>query len=61
MVAQTDAPGFVDVLANIIDGSVTQARTYGPSPNAIGNTPEPSAVTLLLLGTVGLVRRLRRR
>ena len=61
MVAQTDAPGFINVLANIIDGSVVQTPTFGPSPNAIGNTPEPSALTLLVLGTIGFARRLRRR
>jgi hypothetical protein len=61
MVVQTDAPGFINVLANIIDGSVVQTPTFGPSPNAIGNTPEPSALTLLVLGTIGFARRHRRR
>jgi|tagenome__1003787_1003787.scaffolds.fasta_scaffold20953682_2 hypothetical protein len=61
LVAQTNAPGFIDVLANIIDGSVVQVATFGPSPNPPqGGFPEPSALTLLLLGTFGLVWRHRR-
>jgi hypothetical protein len=58
LVIQSNAPGFIDVLANIIDGSVVQTRTYGPIPDAIFS-PEPSALSLLLIGTFGLVRRRR--
>lgn len=60
LVVQTNAPGFVDVLANIIDGSVVQAPTYGPIPDPLF-APEPSALTLLLLGGFGFVPRRRRR
>ena len=60
LVAQTNAPGFVEVLANIIDGSVVQVGTYGPSPVPPGDIPEPGALSLLLLGTFGLARRHRR-
>jgi len=61
LVIQTNAPGFIDVLANIIDGSVVQTMTYGPIPSVpLGGFPEPSALTLLLLGTFGLVWQRRR-
>ena len=61
LVIQTNAPGFIEILANIIDGSVVQAATFGPSPSPpLGGFPEPSALTLLLLGTFGLVWRRRR-
>jgi hypothetical protein len=61
LVIQTNAPGFIDVLANIIDGSVVQAPTFRPSPSPpLAGFPEPSALTLLMLGTFGLVWRRRR-
>ena len=60
LVVQTNAPGFVDVLANIIDGSVVQAATYGPIPDPLF-APEPSALALLLVGAFGIVPRCRRR
>jgi hypothetical protein len=61
MVVQTNAPGYVDVLANVIDGSVVQMPTFGPSATPIGGTPEPSSLTLLLLGACGLVRQRKNR
>jgi hypothetical protein len=61
LVIQTNAPGYIEVLANIIDGSVVQVVTFGPSPSPpLGGFPEPTALTLLLLGTFGLVWRRRR-
>jgi hypothetical protein len=61
MVAQTNAPGLVRVLANVIDGSVVQMPTFGPSATPVGGTPEPSSALLLLLGSLGLVQRGRAR
>jgi hypothetical protein len=62
MVVQTDAPGYVSVLANVIDGSVVQVPTFGPTPNPPGGGfPEPSSLMLLLLGTCGLVRHRQNR
>jgi hypothetical protein len=56
LVVQTNAPYFVDVLANVIDGSVVQVPTFGPAASPVGGFPEPSSFTLLLLGACGLVR-----
>lgn len=61
MVVQTDAPGYIDALANVIDGSVVQVPTFGPAPTPPGGLPEPSSVTLLLLGVCGFARQRRHR
>jgi hypothetical protein len=62
MVVQTNAPGYIGVLANVIDGSVVQVPTYGPSPTPIGgDIPEPGTLSLLLLGALGLMRMRRNR
>jgi hypothetical protein len=61
MVVQTNAPGFTDVVGNVIDGSVVQMPTFGPSATPVGGTPEPSSACLLLLGSLALIQRGRSR
>jgi hypothetical protein len=60
MVAQTNAPGFIPVLANIIDGSVVQAPTFGPAPDLVGGIPEPGTLSLMLIGAFGWTWRRKR-
>jgi len=55
LVIQTNAPGFTDVQANVIDGSVLQALSSGPVPSP--NVPEPTA--LAALAAAGLILRRR--
>ena len=57
LVVQTNAPGFVEVPANIIDGSVVQALSLGPSPQP--NVPEPATIAFLAPLGVMLLRRSR--
>lgn len=55
LVVQTDARSYQRVLASIIDGSITQAESFGPV------VPEPSSVALLGLCSAGIGFVLRRR
>src|SRR5262245_49746018 len=55
LVIQTNAPGFEDIPANIIDGQVLQAISSGPTPSEI--VPEPGIAGLLILGGLTLHRR----
>lgn len=55
MVVQTDAAKYHNVLASIIDGSITQAESFGPV------VPEPSSIALLGVSVAGLGVGLRRR
>jgi len=48
LVVQTDARKYHNVLASIIDGSITQAESFGPV------VPEPSTLALLGICTSGL-------
>jgi hypothetical protein len=61
LVLQTNATNYQSSSASIIDGSSATASTFVPSPTSV---PEPSAILIGLLGTVGLgwvmVRRRRR-
>ena len=56
VVIQTNAPAFVPINANIIDGSIAVAASFGPA------VPEPAALALLGIGmfSVGGFRRGRR-
>ncbi len=53
IVLQTNAPAFREVLANVIDGSVTTVTTLGP------NIPTPGAAAVLALGALAAGRRRR--
>lgn len=55
LVLQTNAAAYGDVLASVIDGGVTQAKSYGPA------VPEPSTLVLAACGALGLGLALRRR
>jgi MYXO-CTERM domain-containing protein len=53
IVVQTNAPAFREIIANVIDGSVTSVTTLGP------NIPTPGAAALLGLGALAAGRRRR--
>jgi MYXO-CTERM domain-containing protein len=55
IVLRTNAPAVRDVIANVIDGSVTSVTTIGP------NIPTPGAAALLGLGGLAVARRRRSR
>jgi probable HAF family extracellular repeat protein len=44
----------------ILIAGLTRASSRGPSPNGAGQVPEPTAISLLALGGLALVRRKRR-
>lgn len=50
---RTSAPAVRDVIANVIDGSVTSVTTIGPA------VPTPGAAALLGLGGLAMARRRR--
>src|SRR4051812_23409848 len=58
LVIQTNAPAFVPITANIIDGSIAVAPSFGPAA-----IPEPASLALLGMSmlSVGALRRNRRR
>lgn len=58
LVIQTNAPAFAPITANIIDGSIAVAPSFGPVA-----IPEPVSLALLAMGmlSAGVLRRGRKR